>query len=845
MKEPKRRQGLSGMVLIMILTIMTVLIVLLTATLSVVSSASRRIFTKYEEAQAYYTARSALDVFVGSMLTDKEFALKDTGTGTGAQIQYVYVDPASATGAEKKSTAGIKQGLALQLDIYNTVSQTKHGYMTNSYHGESVFHEESGYRDFGAVTGQDKLTYLVKLPSTTDTNTNGNRMSDKTGVNVKGSTTDLYDDVIIEIEVLNREYNLGGANADFFTQLFAADPTKFNENASGVPPTSYTDGTVTHTESELKEAIRLGDRSKDHIELKITATVNFRGVTEKAVLLFDSSDPPVPNGTRAVTATGNATDIDNMVVVGGVSVADSSRVGNTGGTVGNTFIEGNLYNDGGGSTYELVDNETLYIYGKLQWQNTIKFINKGNSGNHTDMASLCDRPCVYINNNSSIPLNDGSATLDSNNKGIYGTTGGLTDDVNGPVDLILRGGTGNALMAFSGDGTFTYHGNIYIDGDVDFSACGAHSPIIDGTLYVSGTITYKTEGATTYTPVTSSGSPTVVKTLADFPAGFDWADKDTSTPDILDIKLPDGVEKSIPLKGNMYDEHYRVDASLDDDDGDGNKYDDEEMYTAEDLFFLTKDERLLLNDSNRHTSDTFDAFLASIPADHRLTATSSAGTRVYTDSGTTMTADATTNELKMITTAGDYYFTKDSTSFSPKLVIGGGGVVNLVLDPNGTYNATIIVEDDTTLRIVCPSSTGSGEYNFQNTIIANRSFYNKIYSSPAQSVYVGQRGAGLVAPTISLFTSAGYSIKCDGNVLFTGYIQCPKSKVSVYKGIGMKLVYNDTDIGNKDITILGSLLCGQLDASQAVGIAYINPSVVSVPEGDPLLSFGSVQYSRN
>ncbi len=843
MKEPKRRQSLSGAVLIMVLTVMTVLIILLMATLTVVSSANQRIYTKYEENQAYYTARSALDVFVGSMLTDKEFALSDTG----AKMQYVYVDPASATGDAKKSTAGMKQGLALQLDIYNTESKDKtYGLLANAYTSDGVFNTETNYRDFAVIAGQDKLTYLVKLPSSTDTASKGNRMSDKTDILEIGTTDVHYDDVIIEIEVLNREYNLGGTDADFFNQLFAADPAQFEVDATtGAYPTSFTNGPDTRNDSDLKNAIKLGDRSKDHIELKITATATLKGITEKAVLLFDSSDPPVPNGTRAVTATGNATDIDNMVVVGGVSVADTSRVGNTGGTVGNTFIEGNLYNDGGGSTYELVDNETLYIDGKLQWQNTIKFINKGNSGNHTDRASLCDRPCVYINNNPSIPLNDGSVTLDSNNKGIYGTTNGLTDDVNGPVDLILRGGTGNALMAFSGDGTFTYHGNIYIDGDVDFSPCGSHNPIIDGTLYVSGTITYKVDGGTTYTPVTSSGSPTVVKTLADFPTGFNWADQDTSTPDILDIKLPDGVEKSIPLKGNMYDEHYRVDASLDDDDGDGNKYDDEEMYTAEDLFFLTKDERLLLNDSNRHTSDTFDAFLASIPADHRLTATSSAGTRVYTDSGTTMTADATTNELKMITTAGDYYFTKDSTSFSPKLVIGGGGVVNLVLDPNGTYNATIIVEDDTTLRIVCPSSTGSGEYNFQNTIIANRSFYNKIYSSPAQSVYVGQRGAGLVAPTISLFTSAGYSIKCDGNVLFTGYIQCPKSKVSVYKGIGMKLVYNDTDIGNKDITILGSLLCGQLDASQAVGIAYINPSVVSVPEGDPLLSFGSVQYSRN
>ena len=46
----------------------------------VVTTASQRIYTKYEENQAYYSARSALDVFTQNMLYDKSYyAYEDSG----------------------------------------------------------------------------------------------------------------------------------------------------------------------------------------------------------------------------------------------------------------------------------------------------------------------------------------------------------------------------------------------------------------------------------------------------------------------------------------------------------------------------------------------------------------------------------------------------------------------------------------------------------------------------------------------------------------------------------------------------------------------------------------------
>lgn len=73
-----KKKSLHGVVLIMVVTVMFVLIIMLLATLSVVSTAQNRYYTKYEENQAYYTARSALDVFTNNLLNDKDYYAYDT-----------------------------------------------------------------------------------------------------------------------------------------------------------------------------------------------------------------------------------------------------------------------------------------------------------------------------------------------------------------------------------------------------------------------------------------------------------------------------------------------------------------------------------------------------------------------------------------------------------------------------------------------------------------------------------------------------------------------------------------------------------------------------------------------
>lgn len=93
MAESKRRpRKLKGAVLIMVVTLLFVLVVMLLATLTVVSNANRRTITKYEENQAYYTARSALEVYINEMLEDQDYTLSGSASSQGSSIKSAWED---------------------------------------------------------------------------------------------------------------------------------------------------------------------------------------------------------------------------------------------------------------------------------------------------------------------------------------------------------------------------------------------------------------------------------------------------------------------------------------------------------------------------------------------------------------------------------------------------------------------------------------------------------------------------------------------------------------------------------------------------------------------------------
>lgn len=160
--KSKRLKSFGGTVLIMVLTVMLVLIIMLMATLTVVSTASQRIYTKYEEQQAYYTARSALDVFT-RMLNDGTYE----------------IDSAHTT-----------QGYKIQESLYDIIAQS-------DPHCTDPAKNSNPYAS-GAMASQQYIEYTVSLPS----------MSDGSGTVRYGKLDDGTSK--IKVEVLDRALDSSG-----------------------------------------------------------------------------------------------------------------------------------------------------------------------------------------------------------------------------------------------------------------------------------------------------------------------------------------------------------------------------------------------------------------------------------------------------------------------------------------------------------------------------------------------------------------------------------------------------------------------------------------------------------
>lgn len=80
MTKAKSRHGmLKGAVLLMVLAVMTVLIIMLAGAMAIVSTSSNRANTQYQESQAYYTARSGIEVITQTLMGDSVHVDKGTG----------------------------------------------------------------------------------------------------------------------------------------------------------------------------------------------------------------------------------------------------------------------------------------------------------------------------------------------------------------------------------------------------------------------------------------------------------------------------------------------------------------------------------------------------------------------------------------------------------------------------------------------------------------------------------------------------------------------------------------------------------------------------------------------
>lgn len=389
MTKSKQRRSLRGAVLIMILTVMVVLIIMLMATLTVVTTAGKRVYTKFEENQAYYTARSALDVFTKNMMDDEGYYAYDA-SGIRMYDYTDYSDPANPVIKTGTNGAKMKQGLALQGETYKIRSQgvtTKEvaialgktdaslgitdanaaealKFAENMYETDKVFGTVSGIdcpeNEFFSVSDTainadsdtskqyDYIEYKVTLPAT-------GSGANHYGLLVDEDATTKEQLATIRVEVLDRVYN--------------SSPAYSREDLIKI----VLKGTTADKQA-LKDAIKNGDRSKDIITLKITSTVTFMDTEGTAVLIYDSAEPKTVASSRAVTSLSGTASGDGMFPIGGVSTLTDMKIGwgNGSAATGSLYFQGDY--DVRDTEMHLDDTAMVYVKGDMTTSNGLPLV---------------------------------------------------------------------------------------------------------------------------------------------------------------------------------------------------------------------------------------------------------------------------------------------------------------------------------------------------------------------------------------------------------------------------------------------------------------------------------------
>ena len=859
----KRLRRLSGTVLIMVLTVMLVLIIMLMATLTVVTTASQRIYTKYEENQAYYSARSALDVFTQNMLYDKSY--------------YAYED----SGNKKTFTHGsgvsdpMKQGLAMQLDLYkiktkDTDDANVPKSLENLLQSEFTDYINSGVtgkdeykNDFGVVKNvageyESVITYEVEYP----------KVSGKETAGTSHDYGGLADDrkAKITIEVLSREYDMGDdvLTSDSTTKVkdkiasFNGDKTQI-ESFLNVPQ-NY-DDTV--------KAVVNGSRKKDKIKLKITATTKVMGVEGTAVLICNSNEPPINNSSRAITAFGG-TGSDNMSILGGMSAENTINWGsNTGYIYGPVYVEEDFLMTSNGPKIHLNTGENLVVVGDLQIENNSFVVT-----NETPSVIIDDEnaPFVFIGGElrtggglGTVRLEDGSEVDGPfQNIDVVAETINIGDSevtFDSSCTMYCKGLTINASNS-------SYNGDIYVDGDVilgsapDASRTGIHNT---GGDTPTTTAYHKGIGSIYYTGVVkdmSGNEPDGVGVgFVQISDSF-W----DNIPSISDITNPlptttegnDGTKIEFQLPGRTakkqlethvqnFDEYY-----VKDEDG---KYE-------------TQDVVITKPDGSTETQPRPVVKSAQIMADIDTMIDKS---KPFTSADTGITELLSSKVGPGVSHAGVTFShvldtgggeVKCQWDFDNKSIyIKGGGTVTLLLSKAAwgggigySNDNLILVDDDTTLKIV--GDTTSGDIFFAKLEIYNQTTWGAYKSQDAgkgvDKLKVGNiNGAGIKVPKIYYYFSGSNSFKVQNNCLLTGYIYGPDTEIdfsAASTGVPAEgIEYNGASpTGSTPVCIIGSALVKGASLPNNTGVAYINPDLDDDGDpGDPIHQWQANLYTRN
>ena len=847
MTKGKQRQSLRGAVLIMVLTVMVVLIIMLMATLTVVTTAGQRIYTKFEENQAYYTARSALDVFTENLLGDSAYYAYEDGSN---KRKFEYSVQKDDSTWEVKDDKFYKQGLALQLDLYKIKSSNEDGvdlsWAENPVLADGTFRatspEETIYT-LDNATGLPYIEYDITFPAAAS-NSSGSYGKivdiDKNDDDKDGE----YNDQIarIKVEVLDRKFHTSVEYTEAQILGAIANPSG---NPSATPPIP--------SKADVQKAIAEGNRSKDYMKIKITSTIQMMDTEGVAIVILETKELVPPSCDNALTTTGS------------FSGGSGAQVGIAGGV--STMNFGTSIAGDGNSV-----SGSLFTVGKLEWTSSAKTVlNKkemvvamdgvANSSNPTIVKTTVEGTFAFFG---------GESTL--NNGGLFGyddDAGNIPSSYKVPViaDKIVK--TSATDMKINGDlyvNTFDYQ--INNPGKVKVTGISYVKNLIipndPAFVTYSGGITKINLGAIAsdmhlklckdYT-ITVTGDP-IIYTKNNFPAMWEEntaADNPGDLATLYTAPSVDGFDINT----------YSVEKIMIDEENN-----DYRIYRKYDLPFQVNGQTFV-------TIPTAQAYFVDYYMPHAFD--DATGDMVKHSSYVNPGPDPDTAYSVIYSDGNKDMWKVDATALLQQYIASAKEeseplpaftqIADLTVGTTFTYG-----QKDYTVEAL-PSggdidlSSGdkfyvaSGNYDFKHWTVKGTSGTMFILvpenatvsfnGSTIQTEYIKTTTTSIVdgttkAPKVFFYAGTNANITTANNCFFAAYFMMPTAKIYLNNGTSNMQYTNKTGVTTNvsNVGVVGSILCDEFTESNKTAIIFLSSDSGDVTPGEPHLSVTAAQYVR-
>lgn len=537
MTECKRRcSKLKGAVLIMVVTILFVLMVMLLATLAVVSTTQKRTVTKFEENQAYYTARSVLSVYLSEYLSSQETytneadivnAMKAGGIDVGG-VDKSSATPAWVANQLPRDASGnitdyrdvpMQLGFATQQELFGYLKpkyQWKTGGVgltdikdatnwelsstTNQDHCfvefEALVPETASVGGSGHLDSDNKVKVRVELLRLLYRNKDGDIITDNSGsvfdngTGLRPATTDP--DIVLhggnEKSIINWDNCYYRIKVTTTANMKSGDPANYDVTVSVI--------------LEPKEAVGGGGGGLGLISFADSSTANHVFTIGGASASAPGSDNVFGGKTRLAGNYVYKTNVDFhnsgmewYAVKGSKAVIENSII--HGANDANSIkITGDTPSSGSGTNPE----ERPYVYAAGIYMKG-GFIGSPTVG--TDTEHDCDVIVSYEDGEVSLPIGTSTKLSTHSSYNVY-KNNLPTDLQSDPSRLALcldpsEGGIIHGNVYCKGDmfiggssGKGDIYGNVYIDGDLyvyrNAGIEAANGKMIHGNLNITGTV---------------------------------------------------------------------------------------------------------------------------------------------------------------------------------------------------------------------------------------------------------------------------------------------------------------------------------------------------------------------